>query len=162
MFSARQVLFTSNWREVMGLLIEREVSVLPYWNIELTALCSYCSYYSRCFGLFSSVRRQTAYWRNDCAFYTPFPLLLQIQTCQSPVIFTSRLPFAFCSRLHVCVSYNSHNKFCLSSYTAFTGWDSDVTVLQHSSDSSTVWMQLLLFWASHIRGWDAQKLNVYV
>ena len=47
-----------------------------------TALCSYCSYGSygsQCFGLFRSVRRQTAYLRNNCAFYTLFPLLLQIR-----------------------------------------------------------------------------------
>jgi hypothetical protein len=64
MFWARQPLFTSNWREVMGLLIGREVSGVPYWNIELTALCSYCSYCSycsRCFDLFRSARRQAAY-----------------------------------------------------------------------------------------------------
>ena len=126
MFCARQVLFTSNWREVMGLLIEGEVSGLPYWNIELTALCSYCSYYSWCFGLFRSVRGHTAYLRNNCAFCTLFPLLLQIPMCQSPVMFTSRLLFTFCPRMYERVSYNSHYKCWISSYTAFTGWGSGI------------------------------------
>jgi len=65
-----------------------------------------------------------------CILYTVFIAVTNMNVSKPSDIYQQTTIFIL-SRLHVCVLCNSHNKFCLSSYTAFTGWGSDVAVLQH-------------------------------